>query len=74
VVELTEPITEREEEVLALMAQGFSNLVIADQLTVNTGTVKIHVKNILRKLYVSSRIQAIMKGANWDYCRMSYES
>jgi DNA-binding CsgD family transcriptional regulator len=54
-----EQLTERESEVLALVAIGATNQQIADQLVVAESTVKTHVKHILRKLGVSNRAQAI---------------
>jgi two-component system nitrate/nitrite response regulator NarL len=48
----------REREVLALIANGDSNKVIARKLDIAETTVKIHVHNILRKLQLSSRVQA----------------
>jgi NarL family two-component system response regulator LiaR len=52
-------LTEREEEVLALLVNGLSNAVIAERLCVSQGTVKFHVSNIYHKLGVSSRIEAV---------------
>jgi DNA-binding NarL/FixJ family response regulator len=51
-------LTEREKEVLQLVAQGLSNKAIAEALTLSPGTVKVHVSNILGKLNVSSRTEA----------------
>ncbi len=51
-------LTEREREVLALVAQGFNNQEIARHLTIELGTVKNHVHNILKKLDVSTREEA----------------
>ncbi len=51
-------LTEREGQVLGLIAEGYSNQEIAQQLTIELGTVKNHVHNILRKLNVSSRKEA----------------
>lgn len=51
-------LTEREREILALIADGMSNKVIARELEISDGTVKVHVKNLLRKLNLSSRLQA----------------
>ena len=52
-------LTEREREVLNLVVQGFSNQQIADHLVVSLATVKAHISNILSKLQVSSRAEAI---------------
>ena len=51
-------LTVREGEVLALIANGDSNKIIARKLDIAETTVKIHVHNILRKLQLSSRVQA----------------
>ena len=51
-------LTPREYEILTLLAEGQSNKVIARNLGISDGTVKLHVKAILRKLEVSSRITA----------------
>jgi LuxR family maltose regulon positive regulatory protein len=58
---LVEPLSEREIEVLHLMAQGLSNREIAEQLVVASGTVKAHVHNICGKLGVRNRTQAILQ-------------
>jgi two-component system, NarL family, response regulator LiaR len=55
-----ECLTERETEVLRLLAQGRSNKDIARQLQVVEDTVKVHVKHILAKLGVQSRTQAVL--------------
>jgi len=52
-------LTEREREVLNLVAQGHSNQQIADALVVSLATVKAHISSILGKLQVSSRTEAI---------------
>jgi len=52
-------MTEREKEILALMVEGLSNSKIAERLTINQSTVKFHVSNILGKLGVSSRTEAV---------------
>jgi NarL family two-component system response regulator LiaR len=51
-------LTDREREVLALLAAGLSNPDIARRLTIELSTVKTHVSNILSKLGVSNRIEA----------------
>jgi DNA-binding NarL/FixJ family response regulator len=58
---LIEPLSERELEILRLIAQGASNREIADALFLAEGTVKNHVTNILGKLEVRDRTQAAVK-------------
>lgn len=53
-----EPLSEREHEVLVLLAQGHSNREIAGRLVIAEGTVKNHVSNILGKLQAENRTQA----------------
>lgn len=60
--ELVEPLSERELEVLQLMAGGASNQKIAESLIIAFTTAKKHVSNIIRKLGVSNRVQAVAKG------------
>ena len=58
--ELAEPLTEREREVLVLLARGAANKVIAHELGVTEKTAKGHVGNILGKLGLTSRTQAVI--------------
>ena len=58
---LVEPLSERELEVLRLIADGHSNQAIADRLIVAVSTVKKHVNNIYGKLDVQSRTQALVR-------------
>jgi DNA-binding CsgD family transcriptional regulator len=58
-LDLVEPLSSRELEVLKLIIQGFSNQQIADQLTIAPSTIKTHINNIYSKLGVQTRIQAI---------------
>jgi two-component system nitrate/nitrite response regulator NarL len=51
-------LTEREHEILELLAEGMSNKLIARRLDISDGTVKVHVKNLLRKLNLRSRLEA----------------
>jgi NarL family two-component system response regulator LiaR len=57
---VAEPLTEREIEVLKALARGESNKKIADTLVVSEKTVKAHVSNILGKLNLQSRTQAVL--------------
>jgi DNA-binding NarL/FixJ family response regulator len=57
-----EPLTERELEVLNLLAEGLSNPVIAKQLGVSRNTVKFHVSSIIQKLGATSRTEAVTLG------------
>jgi two-component system NarL family response regulator len=59
--ELPAPVlTARELEVLKLVARGMSNRDVADQLYISENTVKNHVRNILEKLHLHSRMEAVM--------------
>jgi DNA-binding NarL/FixJ family response regulator len=58
---LVEPLSEREQEVLALIAEGKTNREIAEALFITYGTVKNHVTHILSKLGVHDRTQAALK-------------
>jgi NarL family two-component system response regulator LiaR len=55
-----DPLSEREVEVLRNVAQGMSNLEIAQTLKIKEGTVRIHVGNILNKLQLANRTQATL--------------
>ena len=58
---LIDPLTERETEVLSLVARGMSNRQIAAELFLALGTVKTHIHNIYGKLGVENRTQAVIK-------------
>ncbi len=59
--DLVEPLTERELEIMRLLAAGASNREIAKRLVLSLGTVKTHIHNIYGKLSVSSRLQAVAR-------------
>jgi len=60
--EWVEPLSDREIEVLNLIAQGLSNKEIAERLVIAEGTAKNHVSNILSKLDANDRAHAVMRG------------
>ena len=59
---LVEPLSEREREVLQLIAAGLSNQAIAERLYLSLHTVKVHARNIYAKLGVASRTEAAARG------------
>jgi DNA-binding NarL/FixJ family response regulator len=59
---ILDPLTDRELEVLNLVAEGFSNLEIAQRLGVSRNTVKFHVSSIIGKLGATSRTEAVTVG------------
>lgn len=61
-------LTPREREILCLLAEGQSNKVIARNLGISDGTVKLHVKAILRKLDVHSRVEAAVLAVEQKFC------
>jgi two-component system, NarL family, response regulator LiaR len=65
-----ELLTEREVEVLRLMARGLSNVDIARQMVVGEGTVRFHVSNILSKLHLENRTQAVLYALRTGLARL----
>jgi two-component system nitrate/nitrite response regulator NarL len=61
-------LTPREHEILCHLAQGQSNKAIARRLNISDGTVKLHVKSILRKLDVHSRVEAAVIAVERGLC------
>jgi len=64
-------LTPREMEILCHLAEGQSNKVIARELGITDGTVKLHVRAILRKLGVQSRVEAAIRAVEEGVCRKS---
>ncbi len=60
-------LTEREQEILTLIAAGHSNKLIARDLKITEGTVKVHVKHLLRKLNLDSRVEAAVWAVQHDF-------
>jgi LuxR family maltose regulon positive regulatory protein len=58
---LVEPLSEREQEILRLIAQGLNNREIGERLILAVGTVKRHAVNIFGKLEVNSRTEAVAR-------------
>ena len=65
-----EPLTERELEVLKLIAQGLTNQQMAEQLVVSERTVRTHVSNILGKLHLANRTQAALYALREGYANL----
>ncbi len=57
----TTALTERENEILALLSKGYANKEIADKLQISVPTVRTHLRHIYEKLHVRSRSEAIVK-------------
>ena len=60
---LSEPLTAREDEVLALVGRGLPNKLIARELSISEHTVKFHVSSVYAKLGVTNRAEAVSQGA-----------
>lgn len=61
IAEIFPALTDREREVLDLIAEGYDNTTIASQLVISTKTVRNYVSNIFSKLQVADRAQAIIR-------------
>lgn len=68
---LFDSLTPRELEILCHLAEGQSNKTIARQLDISDGTVKLHVKAILRKLKIRSRVEAAVMAVEEGICSRS---
>lgn len=67
-------LTPREREILCHLAEGQSNKIIARHLGISDGTVKLHVKSILRKLDVHSRVEAAVMAVEQRLCKNQAET
>jgi DNA-binding NarL/FixJ family response regulator len=54
-------LTDREEEILSMLAKGYANKEIADKMSVSMSTVRTHLRHIYEKLHVRSRTEAVLK-------------
>ena len=59
--QLTEPLTRRESQVMALVSQGLPNKLIANELNISLNTLKVHIRNLYGKMGVENRSQALVK-------------
>ena len=59
-------LTQREREILACLTRGKSNKAIAQELGISVDTVKLHVRNVLTKLNLSSRVEAAVYAVKHD--------
>ena len=66
-MDLPEPLTKKESEVLALMTAGLSNKEIAESMGVTEATIKTHASTIFSKLGVRDRVRAVLKGLEIGY-------
>lgn len=69
----SDPLTEREVEILQLIARGLSNQEIAENLVISVATVYTHVSNILGKLHLASRTQAALYALRQGYASLYEE-
>ena len=67
ITNLIEPLSDREIEVVRLLAAGLSNLEIAHKLYLSPNTLKAHTQNIYDKLDVHSRVQAVNRARELGY-------
>ncbi|MGA8049797.1 MAG: response regulator transcription factor, partial [Burkholderiales bacterium] len=66
---LMDQLTQREREILACLTRGKSNKAIAQELDISIDTVKLHVRNVLTKLNLSSRVEAAVYAVRHDLRR-----
>ena len=64
-------LTQREREILELMADGFGNRAIADSLFISENTVRNHVRNVLDKLQARTRTEAVVRAVRAGLIRLT---
>lgn len=64
-------LTERELQVITLIAEGLSNHLISKRLDISSHTVKFHVNNCLEKLNAKNRLHAVLEAVRRGYIRLS---
>jgi two-component system, NarL family, response regulator DevR len=65
--ELLDSLTQRQQEILALLIQGADNVTVADRLSISYATVRTHVRSILAKLGAHTRLEAVAKATQWGF-------
>jgi len=70
----TSKLTNREQEVINLIATGYKNSEIAAELVITVQTVKNHIRNIFNKLGVESRVEAALYGINHGYVNINEQA
>ena len=64
------PLSNREREILALLAEDYSNAQIARQLVISPNTVKVHLQHIFEKLEVQTRLGAVLLALRQGWLRL----
>jgi two-component system response regulator DevR len=65
--ELLDSLTQREQEILALLIEGADNVTVANRLGISYATVRTHVRSILAKLDAHTRLEAVAKATQWGF-------
>jgi DNA-binding NarL/FixJ family response regulator len=73
-VDIGPRLTDREREVLSLLAQGSSTGDLAEELSISPSTVQNHIRNILSKFHVRSRLEAVLYALRHGLVTLEYQS
>jgi DNA-binding NarL/FixJ family response regulator len=65
--EVLDSLTQREQEILALLIQGADNVTVANRLSISYATVRTHVRSILTKLGAHTQLEAVAKATRWGF-------